>query len=135
MAIPSFGFLKIETLACILMVAAGVAGLLLVMTGSSNWILSAFGATWAPAHVSSFWLVLQSLAIIAGGWGAWRSTSFAATAVGVASSLIVRTAVGHISFLPGLLMLFLMMTRFRAFSILLPRWRGPGRPPPGAWRG
>jgi hypothetical protein len=34
MAIPSFGFLKIEALACILMVAAGVAGLLL--TGSSD---------------------------------------------------------------------------------------------------
>ena len=134
MAIPKFGFLKIETLACISMVAAGVAGLLLVLTGSSDWILGAFGEKWASAHVSSFWLVLQSFAVIAGGIGAWHSTSFLAAAVGVASSLIARTAGGHISFLPGLLMLFLIVTRFRAFSIFLPRWRGPGPPPPGAWR-
>jgi hypothetical protein len=131
MAIPSFGFLKIEALACILMVAAGVAGLLL--TGSSDWTLSAFGEKWSSAHVSSFWLVLQSLAVIAGGIGAWRSTSFVVAAVGVASSLIAPTAVGHISFLPGLLMLYLMVARFRAFSIFLPRWRGQGPPPPGAW--
>jgi hypothetical protein len=135
MAIPSFGFLKIEALACILMVAAGVAGLLLVLPGSSDWILSTFGEKWAPAHVSSLWLVLQSLAVIVGGIGAWRSASFVAAAVGVASSLIARTAVGHISFLPGLLMLYLMVTRFRAFSIFWPRWRGQGPPPPGAWRG
>ena len=135
MAIPSFGFLKIEALACILMVTAGLAGLVLVLTGSGDWILSAFGEKWASAHVSAFWLVLQSLAVIAGGMGAWRSTSFVAAAVGVASSLVARTAVGHISFLPGLLMLFLIATRLRAFSIFLPRWRGPGPPPPGAWRG
>jgi hypothetical protein len=76
---------------------------------------------WASAHVSSFWLVLQSLAVIVGGIGAWRSTSFVAAAVVVASSLIARTAVGHISFFPGLLMLFLIVTRFTAFSIFLPR--------------
>ena len=31
MAIPTFGFLKIEALACILMVAAGVIGLLVAL--------------------------------------------------------------------------------------------------------
>jgi hypothetical protein len=134
MAIPKFGFLKIETLACILMVAAGVAGLLLVLTGSSDWILGALGKKWTSAHVKSFWLVLQSLAVIVGGIGAWRSNSFVAAAVGVASSLIAETAVGHISFFPGLLLLFLIVNRFRAFNIFLPRWRGQGPPPPGAWR-
>jgi hypothetical protein len=134
MAIPSFGFLKIEALACVLMVAAGVAGLLLVLTGSSDQILSAFGETGASVHVSSFWLVLQSLAVIAGGWGAWRSNSFIAAAIGVASSLVARTAVGHISLLPGLLMLLLIVFRVRTFGFFLPRWRGPGPPPPGAWR-
>ena len=133
MAIPSFGFLKIEALACILMVAAGLAGLILVLTGSSDWTVSAFVGKWASPHVSSPWLVLQSLAVIAGGIGAWRSTSFVAAAVGIASSLIARTAVGHFTFLPGLLMLFLIAARFRAFSIFLPRWRGPGPPPPGAY--
>ncbi len=134
MAIPKFGFLKIERVACILMVAAGVAGLLLVVTGSSDWIPRVFGKKWALTQVSAFWLVLQSLAVIAGGVGAWRSTSFVAAAVGVASSLIVRTAVGNVSFFPGLLMLFLIVNRLRAFRIFLPRWRGPGPPPPGAWR-
>jgi len=132
MAVPRFGFFKIETLACILMVAAGVAGLLLLLTGSSDWILGACGKEWPSTHVSAFWLVLQSLAVIVGGVGAWRSTSLVAAAVGVGSSLIARTAVGHISFFPGLLMLFLMMIRFRAFNIFRPRWRGPGPPPPGA---
>ena len=116
------------------MVAAGVAGLLLVLTGSSDWILGAFGGKWTSAHVKSFWLVLQSLAVIVGGIGAWRSNSFVAAAVGVASSLIAETAVGHISFFPGLLLLFLIVNRFRAFNIFLPRWRGQGPPPPGAWR-
>jgi hypothetical protein len=46
----------------------------------------------------------------------------------------VLTPVGFISFLPGVLMLLLIAGRFRAFSIFLPRWRGPGSPPPGAWR-
>ena len=46
MAIPSFGFPKIEALACILMVAAGLAGLILVLTGSSDWTLRAFGGKW-----------------------------------------------------------------------------------------
>ena len=122
MAIPTFGFLKIEALACILMVAAGVLGLLVALDPMTR-------TSVASAHVSSFWLVLQSVAVIAGGIGAWRSTSFVAAAIGVASSLIARTAVGHLTFLPGLLMLVLIATRFRAFSFL-PRWRGPGPPPP-----
>ena len=134
MAIPKFGFLKIETLACILMVAAGVAGLLLVLTGSSDWILGAFGVKWASAHVKSFWLVLQSLAVIVGGIGAWRSNSFLLTAVGIASSLVVRTSVGIVSFLPGVLMLTLIVCRHKAFNIFLPRWTGPGPAPPGAWK-
>ena len=118
MAIPTFGFLKIEALACILMVAAGVIGLLVALDPMTRTYM-------ASAHVSSFWLVLQSVAVIAGGIGAWRSTSFVATAIGVASSLIARTAVGHLTFLPGLLMLFLIATRFRAFNIFCPDGEAP----------
>jgi hypothetical protein len=84
-------------------------GLFLVLTGSSDWILSTFEGKWASAHVSSFGLCSRALAVIVGGIGAWRSTSFVATAVGVTSSLIARTALRHISFLPGLL-LFLIVT-------------------------
>jgi hypothetical protein len=134
MAIPRFGFLKIEALACLLMVAAGVAGLLVALTGSSDWITGVRWSRWVLPHVSIFWLVPQSLAVIAGGVGAWHSTSFVLAAVGVASSLILLTPVGCISFLPGVLMLLLIVGRFRAFSVFLPRWRGPGLPPPGAWR-
>ena len=131
MAIPGFGFRKVEALACILMVAAGVAGLLVVVTRSGDSILNSLGRTWPPAPGSTFWLVLQSLAVIAGGIGAWRSTSFVATVVGVASALIARTTVGHISFFPGLFMLLLIVKRFRAFDIFAPGWRGPGPAPPG----
>jgi hypothetical protein len=134
MAIPRFGFLKIEALACLLMIATGLAGLLVALTGSNDWITGVRWSRWMLPHVSVFWLVTQSLAVIAGGVGAWRSTSFALAVVGVASSLIVLTPVGFISFLPGVLMLLLIAGRFRAFSIFLPRWRGPGSPPPGAWR-
>jgi hypothetical protein len=134
MAIPQFGFLKIEAFACLLMVVAGIAGLLLVATGSTDWILAVFWQQWPAAHVRPLWLALQSIAVVIGGIGAWRSRSFTLAAIGVASSLVVRTEVGHISFLPGLLMLFLICARYRAFSIFLPQWRGPGPPPPGAWR-
>jgi len=134
MAIPKFGALKIESVACILMVLSGVAGLFLALTRSSGWISASAWPGWILPHVSLLWLVPQSLAVIAGGIGAWRSTSFLLAAVGVTSSLIVVTPVGLISFLPGILMLLLITRRFRAFNIFLPRWRGPGEPPLGGWR-
>jgi len=120
MAIPRFGFLKIESVACLLMVVAGVIGLFVALSGGP--------------HVSALWLVLQSLAVIAGGIGAWRSISFVLAAIGTASSLVVVTPVGRIAVLPGILMLLLILMRRRAFNIFLPRWRGPGSPPPGAWK-
>lgn len=126
MAIPSFGFLKTEAFACLLMVAAGMAGLLVALTGSGDVLWSQRPA----AYVHPVWLTLQSIAVIAGGIGAWRSRSFTLTAIGVLSSLIVVTPVGRISCFPGLLMLFLVCIRFRSFSIFLPRWRGQGPPPP-----
>jgi hypothetical protein len=137
MAIPVFGFRKIEVLACALMVVAGVAGLLLTLTGSLVWIAGALPDHAWPRYVLGgvrpLWLVLQSLAVTGGGIGAWRSTSFLLAALGVAASLVV-TPVGFISFLPGMLMLLLIVSRRRAFNVFLPRWKGPGRPPPGAWR-
>jgi hypothetical protein len=120
MAIPIFGFLKIEALACLLMVVAGVIGLFVALSGGP--------------HVSTLWLVLQSLAVIAGGIGAWHSYSFVLAAIGTASSLVKVTPVGRITVLPGILMLLLLLMRRRAFNIFLPRWRGPGPPPPGAWK-
>ena len=81
MAMPSFGCLKIEALACFLTVAAGVVGLLQSLSGSSDRTLSALWEGWTWVHVSSFWLVLQSLAVDGSGLGAWRSTSFVATAI------------------------------------------------------
>src|SRR6516162_5257289 len=104
------------------MVVAGTAGLFVALTGSSDWILRVLWKQWPAAHIHPLWLTLQGIAVIAGGIGAWQSRSFALTATGVVSSLIVRTAVGHISWLPGLLMLFLCAPRFRAFNIFLPRW-------------
>jgi hypothetical protein len=40
--------------------------------------------------------------------------------------LYVKTSVGIVSFLPGVLMLMLIVWRHRAFNVFLPRWRGPG---------
>lgn len=133
MAIPGFGFLKIEALACQLMVAAGLGGLLVAFTGSPQWITSVAWSKWILPHVSVFWLVAQSLAVMAGGIGA-RLSSFVLAAFGIAASLIVLTPVGCISFLPGVFLSLLIACRFRAFRIFLPRWRGPGRPPPDGWR-
>lgn len=134
MAIPQFGFLKIEAFACILMVVAGIAGLLLVAMGSSDWILAVLWKQWPAAHVGAGWLVLQSVAIVLGGIGAWRSRSFTLAAIGVVAALVVRTKVGHISFFPGLMLLILISARYRAFDFFTPIWRGPGPPQPG-WRG
>src|SRR5215469_4162578 len=134
MAIPRFGYLKIEAFACLLMVVAGTTGLLFVVTGSSDRILGVLWKQWPAAHIHPVWLTLQAVAVIAGGIGAWQSRSFLLAAIGVVLSLIVRTAVGRISWLPGLLMFFLISARFRAFDVFLPRWRGQGPPPPGVWR-
>jgi hypothetical protein len=134
MAMPQFGFFKIEAFACILMVVAGIAGLLLIATNSSDWVLAGFLKQWPAAHVGPGWLALQSIAIVLGGIGAWWSRSFTVAAIGVVAALVAGTAVGHISFFPGLLMLVLICSRYRAFDVFLPIWRGPGPPPPG-WRG
>jgi hypothetical protein len=134
-AIPPFGFHKIEVAACALMVFAGVAGLLMALTGTgylvARAILGSDWPNWFWPHVSRFWLILQSLAVIAGGIGAWRSNSFLLAAVGVASSLVVKTSVGIVSFLPGALMLMLIVSRHRSFYVFWPRWKGVGPAPPG----
>lgn len=113
------------------MVVAGMAGLLVVLTGASDWVFTAFGEKSPSAHVSSFWLILQSLAVIAGGIGAWRGRSFVVAGVGVASALIRQTAVGHITFFPGLLMLVLITGGFRSFGKFQ---RGLPRLPPEGLR-
>jgi hypothetical protein len=127
-----------EIAACVLMVLAGVTGLFLVLTGTEYLVAAAIPVFNRPtlfwAHASRFWLILQALAVIGGGIGAWRSNSFLLTAVGIASSLVVRTPVGIVSFLPGVLMLTLIACRHKAFNVFLPRWRGPGPAPPGAWK-
>jgi hypothetical protein len=137
-AIPPFGFHKIEVVACVLMVVGGVAGLLLALTGTGCLVGGAIPAyewpNWFWPHVGPLWLILQSLAVIAGGIGAWRSNSFLLATVGVASSLVVKTSVGIVSFLPGVLMLMLIVCRHKAFNVFFPRWRGPGPAPPGAWK-
>jgi hypothetical protein len=137
-AIPPFGFHKIEVVSCALMVVGGVAGLLLALTGTGDLVagstLGYLWANWFWPHVGALWLILQSLAVIGGGIGAWRSNSFLLAAVGVASSLVVKTSVGIVSFLPGVLMLTLIVCRHKAFNVFLPRWRGPGPAPPGAWK-
>jgi hypothetical protein len=114
--IPPFGFHKIERLGCLLM---GVAGMIALGIAFS-----------VEGGRREAFLVLQSLAIIVGAVGA-RNNSFILAAIGIVSSLLAWTPVGRVSFIPGLLMLFLIMARFRAFSIFTPRWPGPGPPPPG----
>jgi hypothetical protein len=71
-AIPPFGYRKIEAVACILMVVGGVAGLLLALTGKGDLFAEAIlGHAWPTwSHVSPLWLILQSLAVTAGGIGA-----------------------------------------------------------------
>jgi hypothetical protein len=103
--IPSFGFRQIEKLACFLFLFAGVVALVSVLDNarhnSVSWHLSLLG--------------LQSLAVIAGGIGAWRSTSLLAAVIGVASSLIAWTPVGRPTVLPGVVMMLLLSSRYRSF--------------------
>lgn len=137
MAIPVFGYLKIEVAACLLLVVGGLAGAVIAMTGSLDSAAAANMGNawprWLVVHVRVL-LVIQCLAIMAGGIGAWRSRSFVLAAIGIIACLIVVTPVGMISFWPGMFMLYLIMSRLRAFRVFLPRWKGPGPAPPGAWR-
>jgi hypothetical protein len=135
-AIPKFGFCRIEIVACLLMVVGGVAGLLLALTGTGDlFAVAILGHAWPNwPHINPLWLIPQSLAVTAGGIGAWRSKSFRLVAVGVVASLVLTTPVGMVSFLPGVLMLWLIVKRRKAFDVFLPPWRGQGPPPPGAWR-
>lgn len=116
MAIPVFGFNTIEKLACGGLLAAGVAGFVVSVVDSAG-ILSAALPVHPPWYrdVGRGWLILQSLLIVAGSVGAFGSISFVLALVGVAAALVFVTPVGVLSFLPGLLMLILVMVRFRSF--------------------
>jgi hypothetical protein len=104
-AIAPFGFRKIEKLACCLLAFVGVVALLSVLDA----------ARWNHFTWHFFLLALQSLAVIGGGVGAWQSTSLPAAVIGIASSLIAWTPVGHLTVLPGAFMMFLLLPRYRSF--------------------
>ena len=89
--IAPFGFPQIEKLACFLFLFVGVVALLSVLDNARHNSL-----TWASLLAG-----LQSLAVIAGGIGAWQSASLSVAVIGVASSLIAWTPVGHLTVLPG----------------------------------
>ena len=119
MAIPVFGFIWTERIACLTLVIVGLVGLLLSLNGQA----CEFGAllhtyplpAWWPLELSRGWLSIQSLLIMAGGIGAWRCISFILAIIGVVAALLVVTPIGVLSFLPGLWMLFLLVQRWRAF--------------------
>src|SRR5260370_1427746 len=118
MAIPIFGFIWTEKIACLILVMVGLGGFLVGLTGHA----SELGALhinllppWLPLSLSPFWLGVQSLLIMGGGIGAWRCTSFALALTGVLAALFFLTSIGMVSFLPGMWMLYLLQQRWRAF--------------------
>ena len=129
MAIPRFGFLVVERLACALLTLASVVGLVHASRSLGEpWV------PWATWEVSYGWLVLQAGLVAAGGLGAHRSRSFVIAVLGIIAGLLFTTRVGAIAVGPSLLVAILIARRFRAFTFFAPKWRGPGRPPPGYWR-
>ena len=104
--IAPFGFRQIEKLACFLFLFVGVVALVSVLDRARH----------SPLTWHLFLLGLQSLAVIAGAIGAWRSTSLVAAGIGVVSSLVAWTPVGHLTVLPGLLMMCLLFSRYRSFT-------------------
>ena len=119
MAIPVFGFFAIEMFACALLVLAGGLGLFLTVTGQvphyGPWLPE---TTWNPGRS---WLMVQSVLVIAGGIGAWRSRSFTLALVGIGAGLIFMTPVGSAAAWPALLLLCLVILRLRTFRVFAPK--------------
>jgi hypothetical protein len=102
MAIPIFGFIWTEKIACLILVMVGLGGLLVALTGHA----SELGALhihllppWLPLSSSPFWLGVQSLLIMGGGIGAWALYFFLVGLTGVLAALFFLTSIGMVSFL------------------------------------
>lgn len=119
MAIPIFGFIWTERIACLILVTLGLGGLLVVFTSHENQLAAQLQnhllPPWLPLKLNPVLLGVQSLLIMGGGIGAWRCTSFALAMIGVVAAMFLMTSIGMISFLPGMWMLFLLRRRWRAF--------------------
>lgn len=129
MAIPPFGFLTVERVACMLLLLASAIG---VAHAAPSWREP--WVPWATWEVSYAWLVLQAGLVAAGAIAALRSRSFVLAVVGLVAGLVFCTRVGAITVGPSLFVVTLIARRFRAFTIFAPKWRGPGPPPLGYWR-
>jgi len=120
--------------ASVLMIGAGTAGLTVTLLDRG----AAFAAVvlgqpfpdWFSAHPWQPWPVCQSVLVIVGGFGGMAGV-FTLTAIGILAGLIFNTPVGLLTALPSVLMLISALLRLRAFYEFMPRWRGPGPPPPG----
>jgi uncharacterized membrane protein YkgB len=120
MALPRFGFIWTEASACLALVMVGLISLVLSLTGDASELGAQFQLHLLPTWLHLFnsnrvWLSIQSVLVMAGGIGAWRCTSFILAIVGVMAALLIVTPIGVLTFVPGLLMLFLLAPRWRAF--------------------
>ena len=120
--------------ASVLMVGAGITGLVLTLTGrGADFAAVVLGQPfpdWFSAHPWRPWPVWQSVLVIAGGLGGLIGV-FTLTAIGVLAGLVFATPVGLLTALPSILLLLSALLRLRAFYEFMPRWRGPGPRPPG----
>ena len=133
MALPSRVHLP-RLAASLLMVAAGITGLVMTLTDrGADFAAVMLGQPfpdWFSAEPWRPWLVCQSVLVIVGGLGGLMGV-FTLAAIGILAGLVFTTPVGLLTALPSVLLLLSALLRLRAFYEFMPRWRGPGPRPPG----
>jgi hypothetical protein len=115
MAIPAFGFLAIEKMACALLLVASAIGL---VHGAELWRTP--WVPWATWEVGYGWLLCQAGLVATGGVAALGSRSFAVAAAGIVAGLIFATRVGAITVGPSLLVLLLITACSRQRASICP---------------
>lgn len=119
-----------------LMVGAGITGLVLTLldrdAALAAIVLGQPFPDWFTPAPGRLWLIIQSVLVIVGGFGAMIRL-FTLTVIGILAGLVLITPVGLLTTLPSILLLLLVPLYLRAFYEFLPRWRGPGPPPPSPW--
>jgi len=139
MAIPPFGYLRLEWISSVLLICTGILALISSILGFDMKLASALlGQPW-PAWFypdpGRAILITQAAVISLGAIGVLiLGDSFTVVAISSITGAIFVTPVGLLTCVPALLVLVLAVRRRRLFWEFSPRWRGPGPPPPGQWK-
>jgi hypothetical protein len=130
--IAPFGYTRSAQMACGLMFLVGAFGLVLTISGRIGELAAMLpggsASHWLVLNAGRPWITFQSMLVMVGGIGAFRSRSFALAFAGIVAALMPTTPLVFLTFLPGLWLLILIVLYVRA----TPRWKGEGPPPLGS---